>query len=545
MHRFPQTTTPELPERFTDPFRYAPHPLVRAAAGIVMNMMDRINTEGEGKMLGVLVVRDRSGELGFLAGFSGSIGGRSIIEGFVPPVFDLLDSEGEFKKREAGITRLNKAISAAENAPEFIDMKQMEEDIRKQMEADLERMKREMALAKEARMSLRKETDDPQTLKNLEKESQFAKAEFRRRKNEWSAKLEEAVAAIGRYQGGIDAMKNARAVESDSLQRWIFDQYVVMNAEGRQMSVNGIFSRKGITAPGGTGDCAAPKLLDYAFRNGCQPLAMGEFWYGKASQTAVRVHGHFYPSCTSKCGPLLNYMLEGTEYGKEYDIVHGEPVIIYEDNDIAVVSKPSGMPSVPGLDNRISIHEWLSAKDGPGSFLPVHRLDMDTSGIMLFAKNAKAMQVLQNQFESHTIRKTYMARLSPSDQAHEKGFTRENILEEGSVGEISLPLSPDYDERPRQKVDRRQGKPSRTTYRVTANRSDGTTDILMSPETGRTHQLRVHSAHFQGLARPIAGDLLYGGSPSERLCLHAFSIGFVHPSTRQPMQFETLENCYI
>ena len=217
---------------------------------------------------------------------------------------------------------------------------------------------------------------------------------------------------------------------------------------------------------------------------------------------------------------------------------------LHKDNDIAVVSKPSGMPSVPGLDNRISIHEWLSAKDGPGSFLPVHRLDMDTSGIMIFAKNAKAMQVLQNQFESHTIRKTYMARLSPSDQDHEKGFTRENILEEGSAGEISLPLSPDYDERPRQKVDRRQGKPSRTTYRVTANRSDGTTDILMSPETGRTHQLRVHSAHFQGLARPITGDLLYGGSPSERLCLHAFSIGFVHPSTRQPMQFETLENCY-
>lgn len=543
MHRFPHTTTSGLPSQFTDPFRYAPHPLVRTAAGIVMEMMDRINPEGEGKMLGVLVVRDSNGELGFLAGFSGNIAGRSTIEGFVPPIYDLLKPDGEFKKREAGISRMNEMISALEKSPVLAQLQQEAEEIRLLMETDLAEMKKEMAKAKEKRIALRAKTDDPQILKELEKQSQFAKAELRRRKKEWSAKLEETVTSIRRHITEINAMKNSRASESDSLQKWIFDRYIIMNAAGTEASINEIFRHKDLIAPGGTGECAAPKLLNYAFRNGYQPLAMGEFWYGHPSPAAVRTHGHFYPSCTSKCGPLLEFMLKGIEYG-EPDMIHGAPEIIHEDQDLVIISKPSGMPSVRGLDGKESIVEWLNRKYMNINHIAVHRLDMDTSGVMVYARNRNTAGLLQRQFEEHSISKTYLARLSPSDKLHKHGFTRPSELMPKSKGCISCPLSPDYDERPRQMIDLRNGKASETLYEVVRNNDDGTTDIIFYPMTGRTHQLRVHAAHPKGLARPIAGDLLYGGDVCERLMLHAFRISFLHPGLGHQVTYESMINCF-
>ena len=198
------------------------------------------------------------------------------------------------------------------------------------------------------------------------------------------------------------------------------------------------------------------------------------------------------------------------------------PEIIYDDDSITVIEKPSGIPSVPGLDGRLSAYDIL--KETYSGLETVHRLDMDTSGILIFAKNRKAAADLQSQFESHTIRKTYIARLSYAGEGKE--------LKKDDTGHIDLPLSPDYDERPRQKADITDGKPAKTAYAVTSVNKDGSIDVTFNPLNGRTHQLRVHSAHILGLGHPIVGDLLYGGAPAERLMLHAQSITFRHPETK-------------
>lgn len=315
---------------------------------------------------------------------------------------------------------------------------------------------------------------------------------------------------------------------SEALQDWIFRLYIVHNALGEELSIADIFAESELIPPGGTGECAAPKLLEYAYRHGLEPLAMGEFWYGKSSDTAVRSHGRFYPSCTSKCGPLLGFMLKGLSLLTE-DITTESPVIIYEDEEIVVVEKPAGMPSVPGLDGRPSLQEWLSHH---GEIHQTHRLDMDTSGIMVFAKTHSSAFNLRQQFEAHTIRKTYTARVSYS-----------HLLEQ-QRGRIELPLGPDYDERPRQKVDFRQGKAAYTEYEVMAVNNDGTADLKLHPHTGRTHQLRVHCAHALGLASPIVGDRLYGGDTATRLHLHALSITFTHPVTNEPVTFTSKHHCY-
>ena len=284
---------------------------------------------------------------------------------------------------------------------------------------------------------------------------------------------------------------------------------------------------------------------------------MGEFWYGTSPDTAVRNHGHFYPSCTSKCGPLLSYMMRGLE-PEDPSKIHGKPEIIYEDDALIAISKPSGMPSVPGLDGRISAQEWLKCE-----VYAVHRLDMDTSGVLLFARTENAAVHLRRQFETHTIRKTYLARLSaPSFREASLLTSLQEAKIRGNlpISRISLPLSPDYDERPRQKVDLRQGKEAITDYKVLSVNSDSTIDIAFYPITGRTHQLRVHSAHHLGLGCPILGDLLYGGHQTldthtteykkaapetpARLHLHALSITLTHPTTGISTTIESALNIY-
>jgi tRNA pseudouridine32 synthase/23S rRNA pseudouridine746 synthase len=544
MHKFSDRHDIKVPERLNDPFRYSPHPCVLSAAERVTEMMREVNPEGEGKMLGVLIVRDSEGHTGFLAGFSGNINDRNHIEGFVPPIFDLLDPEGEFKKGEAVLNQLNSRISTLETSPELSALNSRLAEAKAEMQQELDAMKEKMAAGKAAREAARAETDDPAELQRLTRESQFEKAELRRRKKAWEDKIMETGLEAETIRAEIRRLKEERASRSDALQQWIFGQYIVSNAKGEKASIKDIFARKGLTPPGGTGECAAPKLLNYAYLNGLQPLAMGEFWYGKASPTAVRTYGHFYPSCTSKCGPLLEFMLEGSGFACTEDKIHGKPEIIYEDSSIAVVSKPSGMPSVPGLDGRESMLEWLEARGNGSLFHPVHRLDMDTSGIMLFAKDENAAVKLRLQFEKHQVTKRYIARLSPADPADSQGFTNPCELLPGQKGSITCPLAPDYDERPRQKVDMKQGKEAATYYEIIRNRPDSSCDVIFSPVSGRTHQLRVHSAHTQGLARPILGDLLYGGSPAPRLHLHAFEITFTHPQDSSQKTFSTLLNCY-
>lgn len=535
MHIFPSDTTMPMPERFTDPFRYAPHPLVREAAELVIGEIE--NDPGlkeafmEGKMLGVLVVADKDGRTGYLAGFSGNVGGRSHIDGFVPPIYDLLDPSGYFKIREAEITAMNSEIDQLQDSAHRKTLTDRLSCFEKSRDEEIGHMKTRMAISRKLREETRKGTTDPDVLSVLIRESQFEKAELKRLKTGWEERICGTREEIARFEDRIRELKSRRAATSDELQKWIFSQYIVHNNDGEEKSIGEIFSDLGLTPPGGTGECAAPKLLEHAYRNGLRPLAMGEFWYGESPSTAVRTHGHFYPSCTSKCGPLLGFMMKGLEVEKGIQTA-AEPIVIYEDSLLIAVDKPSGTPSVPGLDGRLSAYEFL--RRTYADLHVIHRLDMDTSGILLFAKTAETAVHMQRQFEDHTIRKTYHARLSASASGKE--------LKAGDKGVISLPLSPDYDERPRQKVDQVQGKPAVTRYEVISAAADGTTDIIFHPHTGRTHQLRVHAAHTLGLGRPIVGDMLYGGSPAVRLHLHAAGITFRHPGTGTTMTLESISH---
>ena len=568
---------------FTDPFRYIPDKLVKLAGQLVI---DRLalwaslpegsperhieSSFAEGKMLGVLVCRT-----GFLAAFSGTVKGpegrvTASVDGFVPPIIDLTEDNGHFKRKEAVITQMNKAIDILSACPEFEDLKKELQEASEKRDAEIENLQNRIRFSKMQRDEIRSETADPGKLDELIRESQFQKAELKRCKDRWKSHISEIKDRINEFEDTINDLKTRRSAKSDTLQKWIFENAIVNNGAGESSSIWEIFSREGLIPPGGTGDCAAPKLLNYAFFHGLEPLAMGEFWYGTSPDTAVRTHGHFYPSCTSKCGPLLGYMMKGLRSPVEPVMTYRHPLMsgvtqkseatesslpttfgnLYEDESIIVVEKPSGMPSVPGLDGRISLQEILTSgmagrnDSSPGTIHAVHRLDMDTSGVMVFAKSAEAAVNLRRQFEDHTVRKTYMAKVSADT----------DIPSKTGKGAIDLPLSPDYDERPRQKVDFTQGKPAHTEYETIRTNEDGTSDILLYPYTGRTHQLRVHCAHHLGLGRPIVGDLLYGGHSvyecnsgncmethtkgiPERLCLHALSITFLHPETGQELTF--------
>lgn len=539
MHLFPSDISFKIPERFTDPFRYSPHPLVCLAADMLMRKIadskELSAYFAEGKMLGVLVVSDSSGQIGYLSAFSGNVAGRSHLEGFVPPIFDILDPSGHFKIKEAEITKINTSIYLLENSQEIKNLRQVLSESEYERDEEIGLMKAQMAVSKKARDENRREICDPSLLVELTRESQFEKAELKRLKLGWEEKIRSIKDKILAFEEDLQTMKKSRAEMSDKLQQWLFSQYIVHNAMGESSSIGEIFRRQGLIPPGGTGECAAPKLLEFAYRNRLKPLAMGEFWYGKSPETAVRTQGHFYPSCTSKCGPLLEYMLKGSESGSESPEISCSPEIIFEDEHIIAVSKPSGMPSVPGLNGRESLEEWLCSYYGERIY-SVHRLDMDTSGIILFAKNFTSSVALQKQFEEHQVSKTYMARLSKAPEGQ--------ALKVGDKGQIHMALSADYDERPRQKADKQQGKSAITIYEVISVRNDGSIDIVFYPHTGRTHQLRVHSAHIHGLGHPIVGDLLYGGSSASRLHLHAFEISFNHPVTGERLSLKTSVNCF-
>ena len=623
-------------EGFTNPFRYCPHLLVRLAAAEVLSRLEEWKERpngsyerelersfAEGKMLGVLICRkpDSDGEyspsegsahhngkvtpLFYLAAFSGTVreaNGRvtATIDGFVPPIIDLTEDDGYFKLKEAEISQINHRISELSSSDILRDMRAEYKRMLVQQESQISAMQEQIRQSKIRREEIRRQSSDAAVEKELIKESQFQKGQLKRLKDRWKEVLAETAAQISAVEIEISTLKRERARKSVELQKWIFENALVHNACGRVSSIWNVFECRGLVPPGGTGECAAPKLLEYAYRNGLEPLAMGEFWYGLSPETAVRTHGHFYPSCTSKCGPLLGYMMQGLENisGNKTVIkpaahIHEDktaqqiPIIIHEDESVIVVEKPSGMPSVPGLDGRKSLQEWLLEQRE--EIYSVHRLDMDTSGVMVFAKTSAAAACLQKQFEEHTICKTYMARVTPCPLLHHLTQTE---FKDRPSGSIDLPLSPDYDERPRQKVDFKQGKQAHTEYEIVREYADGTADLLLYPHTGRTHQLRVHCAHTLGLGRPILGDLLYGAYTTEgrsagegcaktegrsagegcaaepikrrlgvgptpfpepnqpnqpnpsRLCLHALSLTFRHPDTDAPLTFTSSLLCH-
>lgn len=512
-----------LPELFTCPFCYTPHHLaIKAAKEVQHHLATRTEWTSElaqGKMFGVLVAQDSNGHLGFLAAFSGNIDGRACHNWFVPPIFDITIPDGYFKTEERAISDLNRQIDAIENSESNILAIKRLDEIKRQAESAIGEAKAIVRQHKAERAALRQQTLSTEQTAELVRQSQFEKAELKRLERQWAAKIADCESRAAASTAEIERLKEQRRQRSEALQTWLFEQYVVLNARGESRTISRIFAdERGTMPPAATGECAAPKLLQYAYLHKFTPIAMAEFWWGDSPTGEVRHHGQFYPACHSKCEPLLNFMLQGlaVEPNRLKKQTGTTLRILYNDEWLAAVEKPSGLPSVPGNEHQVSaysiVRQMFPDATGP---LVVHRLDMDTSGILLIAKTKDMYVSLQRQFSTRAVKKRYVALLDGTVKCDN--------------GTISLPLRPNINDRPRQMVDFEHGKPAVTRYSV-IEKKGGRTLVNFFPETGRTHQLRVHAAHQQGIGCPILGDNLYG-KPDERLMLHAAEISFTHPVT--------------
>ena len=594
------------PRQFTYPFCYEPHPLCIAAAKEVQRYIEESGVwkdeKGPGKMFGVLCVREKrksekgkvkseksEGErehIGFLAAYSGLLAGRNDWGYFVPPVFDAQQPDGHFKTEERAISALNKEIDALRKSDIYLAQRSEYEDAKLHIEQSIEQMRCRVAEAKRQRDARRHEAEQggkPLTAEEkaaMVHESQHLKAEQRRLKQQCTATLDQLRRPLAEHEARVDALRRQRREMSDALQQWLFSQYRMLNANGEERDLVDIFGETiNAMPPAGSGDCCAPKLLQYAYANGLEPVCMAEFWWGDSPKQEIRHHLHYYPACRSKCLPILTHMLRGLDVEpnplaqpKTNDV----PRIVYEDDTIIVVDKPAGMLSVPGkavADGDVALNGNAAHADGDvaldveeyvrqyltknsqlktqnsqlptlNSQLPkaVHRLDMDTSGLLVLALNDEAYIELQRQFASREVKKRYEAVLDgkPSVLCGAPGSKWLSVSHDGREGRISLPLIADIMDRPRQRVDFDNGKTALTDYRIERLLPNGGTLVSLYPLTGRTHQLRVHCAHNEGLACPILGDPLYGhGCHTSRMYLHAAMVEFRHPVTGERLRFES------
>lgn len=535
-HRLEIPADMQLPRLFTYPFHYTPHPLCLHAAAEVQQYLASQSAWAEelqrGKMFGVLVVKSPDGEVGFLAAFSGNLCGTNNLPYFVPPVYDLLSPNSFFPEEERKIDKINAVINRLINHPDYLSRKEKLSQLVRKTETELSAFRQEIREAKRRREERRRQSPSEEELAAMVRESQFQKAELKRRERKAKEAIHNFQQDINRYEDAINRLKEERHRHSVALQMRLFHAFQMRNALGKTRDLCDIFRETPqAIPPAGAGECAAPKLLQYAYLNGFKPLAMAEFWWGDSPKGELRRHGHFYPACRGKCLPILTFMLQGLNVEPDPLTAEAEaehiPIIIYEDEWLAVVDKPAGMLSVPGKGEACSVQTW-ARKQFPSATGPlvVHRLDMATSGLLLIAKNKEIHQNLQAQFKNKTVRKRYIALLDGRPAEHE-GF-------------ISLPLLPDPLDRPRQVVSHEHGKPAITRYEVLAydDPQPGITRIAFYPQTGRTHQLRVHAAHPEGLNAPILGDALYG-KPRARLYLHAERLEFIHPATHQSLCIES------
>ena len=501
-----------------------PHLVCEAAvADLLPRVEELMRGNSEGKMFGVLVVT-KGEKLYYLAAFSGQLYDKSVLPGFVPPVFDFLAPDGYFKRHEAEISAINQEISRLHTDEEYVRQRQSYQQMLLDAENAVADAKANMLTAKEKRDAERsKRVLSQEEEAAFVKESQFLKAEVRRVKKHWEEALTAVRQELDAKEKPIVELSAERKRKSEALQNWLFEHFVMVNYAGERRNLLEIFSDTvQQLPPAGTGECCEPKLLQYAYTHGLKPIQMAMFWWGKSPEGEIRHHLHYYPACSGKCKPVLQFMLPAEVMAAKPQRTLSEQLeIVYEDADLWVVNKPSGMLSVPGKTHRESVISLLQAccKEGETP-LVVHRLDMDTSGLMLVAKHKTAHYHLQKQFRNREIQKTYVAVLDGDP------------LPIGEEGRIELPLASDLMHRPYQKMDKEHGKPAITLYRVVDEHV-----VELHPLTGRTHQLRVHCAHAEGLNRPIQGDNLYGHR-GDRLYLHAAQIVFAHPISGKEMVFE-------
>ncbi|MDE7393099.1 MAG: RNA pseudouridine synthase [Muribaculaceae bacterium] len=557
-----------------NPFCYTPSP---ACIEIYRNLCERIEAMGrsplsadkalygefhQGKMLGVMIAEDAAGRRYELCAFSGQLGvGGFHCDGFVGPVFDYLAPNGYFKTREAEITLQNLRIEAFQK--DMVAVCEAEYLAEKERhDARLEQFRLQIRQSKQARDAERSrgpvdEVRDAQLIK----QSQFEKAELRRLKQSAAESLAPLASRLQNCREELERMKLQRRADSVALQQWLFDNFQVLDARGESRSLSRIFADTPMgVPPSGTGECCAPKLLQEAYRRRLTPVEMAEFWYGSPKDGELRIHGNHYPACRGKCGPLLRWMLQGLPLDIPlnddcFAAAHVEPQILFENEWFCIVNKPSGMLSVPGKGRAQSLEHWLIERYGADREVKMaHRLDQDTSGLIVAAFGAQSLKVLQSLFASGQVSKEYEAIVCGDYRAC--GISPK--------GNISLPIAPDLLDRPRQRVDTVNGRRAVTDYEFQGV-ENGNSRVIFRPLTGRTHQLRVHSASPGGLGMPILGDRLYAAnaytsavedrfspnfsaasSPTVstvnphstvRLHLHARSLHFTFPLTGQTYRF--------
>jgi tRNA pseudouridine32 synthase/23S rRNA pseudouridine746 synthase len=536
----------QLPEKFTFPFYYEPHQLAKIATKEIQEYLES-QTDFEhnfgldvpktdlpiGKMFGVLIVQNQQNEIGYLAAFSGKLADKSLPEKFVPPVFNMRTEGSFYIKGEVEIDEKNAQLSLIKSNERYLDVKKSFKKLTESIAIDLEYQRKKMKLSKSDRklrkknkISLLSELEFKNLTKKLMQESYNDQFFYKELLEYYEAKSEKAGKELVFFEDKITRLKKERKEKSNYLQQTLFSKYAFLNQQKELKNLLDIFNDPTIKPPAGSGECSAPKLLQYAFANGLKPISMAEFWWGISPNSSVRQHKNYYPACQSRCKPILTHMLEGMKMDSNLLLENlsekQELKIIYEDDVLIVVNKPTEFLSVPGKEISDSVYSRIKEKypkaTGP---LIVHRLDMSTSGILVLTKTKEANKVLQSQFINRTVKKRYVALLDG------------NLVE--NSGKIKLPLRVDLDDRPKQLVDFVHGKNAETIWEI-IRREKGKTRVYFYPITGRTHQLRVHAAHKDGLNTPIFGDDLYG-KKTNRLHLHAEFIEFLHPSTNEKMSF--------
>lgn len=534
-----------------NPFDYTPDSLCVEAFDRLMRMIEGLRASDSpadinfvaeldaGKMLGVLIATDSQGDMHTLYAFSGQIGdGGFYHEGFVDPVFDYLQPDGYFKTHEADISLQNVEIAQFKSAI-YNPLLNEYTTLAKEREEKIEAYRKECRESKAKRAARRSSGEaNEEELADMIRQSQFEKAEIRRLKQRTVDSLTPLQGKLNEAKHSLDEMKEHRRADSEALQQWLFDNFKLMNGMGEVRSVGEIFAATPIkTPPSGAGECCAPKLLQAAYLNGWKPISIAEYWHGKPKEGEVRRHGEHYPACRGKCLPILQWMLRGIDITPplDYEKYYGQtfsPKILYENRWFCVTEKPSGMLSVPGKGESESLQQWLERRYGLEREVKlVHRLDQDTSGLVIASFGKTAYKVLQSLFANRRVHKTYIADLEGDWQA----------LGKAASGRIELPLSPDWLDRPRQRVDLKEGKTAMTDYKFIGT-TEGISRVEFHPLTGRTHQLRVHAAAESGLGMPIAGDRLYGkdlGHAHKRLHLHAYKIEFHFPVDGKDYSFST------
>ena len=541
-----------LPQKFTFPFYYDPHPLCLLA---VKELQHHLETQTQwqhnfglvgtcepshaesavGKMFGILLVQNAQGEIGYLSAFSGKVAAQNHLPKFVPPVFDMFAQDGFLVEGQLVINQINAQIEHLERNPEISEFSLLLAAEENAANVKIEAHRNHIISGRKDRKAQRvsaeitlSPADFLQLKTKLSNESIGDKNQLRDLKIYWDDKITLAKQRLNKLTDEITLLKNKRKTLSNNLQQKLFKQYQFLNIKGDKKSLGDIFSDTVHPAPpAGSGECAAPKLLHYAFKWQMKPLALAEFWWGEPPKSEIRQHKNFYAACQGKCQPILGHMLEGISMDENpllNNPAKGKTIdIVYQDEDMLVINKPAEFLSVPGKNISDSVYQRMKdlfpKATGP---LIVHRLDMSTSGLMVIALTKRAHKSLQKQFINRTVKKRYVAII-------------EGVLKP-SEGVINLPLRGDFEDRPRQLVCHQYGKLSETKWQVLEQKNKQT-KVHLYPKTGRTHQLRVHCAHSQGFNMPILGDDMYGRK-AERLYLHAEFLEINHPITKKLMQFK-------